>query len=178
MNHPNLTLGRPLNPSGWSNTGEYLICRHALSEPLLLHSILLTDWIANAKQGKDWAMTPWIAEVVFEEIRNSEFPSHVNRLTCWYAWESEAEARAYAAKYRARENVAVYRCDIASDARTARVDLTVYDQMTNYNLALPIEPQIDAKRQLARTYYSGNASSAPMWELLVDKPLIPRQILP
>lgn len=175
-NHANLAQiahGIALNPSGWRTSGDYLVCREALrSSSAVLQGLLISDWLSNGRKGL--TLQNWVVEAIFEEVREREFPSATSRLDCWYVFASPDEALWYSQIHQGGSS-RIYECEVQENA-IQRVDMAHYDAC-RLDIALPIDPQIEAIRNLARLYYAQQPSAHPIWELLTSEPPIIRKML-
>ena len=162
--------------NAWAAAPDYKIARATCEAgPGTVHSLLVSDWLTSMKLqsqlGKEVPrfMTTWLIEAIFEGVREGEFSEAVSRLQCCYLWETIYDARWFNAKHY-RESGLVYKCLVDGDQASKRLDMTHFDR-ARFDLALSIEPQLEATRALARAYYGKQPSDAPHWEILARDPV-------
>lgn len=114
----------------------------------------------------------WAVEGIFEYVRRREFPGHCGRMGCNYFYDSLSLCkRLYeedwgAASLEERKKIRLFEAEAAG--RTARYDMTLFDaafdRLSEYPSAGAIAHCVD----LARLYYRGEQSPAPIPEILCD----------
>lgn len=122
---------------------------------------------------REWAnYAKWSTEAVFEYVRRTEFPHCCSRLHCNYYYTSEALCRRLysldwggeSAEVRSRIHLFAIELD---DPAPRQYDMNLYDLAYE---AMENRQDVDEAIRQARRYFSGEATQAPVWEILSDRP--------
>lgn len=122
---------------------------------------------------REWSnYAKWAVEGAFEYIRRTELPDACSRLGCSYFYASLAECRTLfwedwgEASAEERAAIRLYEVELADEAPERR-DMRLYDQAYD---AMEERQDVAAVLACARRYFAGEASAAPVWELLSARP--------
>ena len=96
-------------------------------------------------------------ELVFELVRQGQFPHAPSRFTSFFGWETLAEAEEFNRRYRDGQGVI---CRVTCEDYL-RVDM---------NLLL-LAASLPGAMLLAERYWRGEASNMPAWEILMRGPI-------
>lgn len=116
----------------------------------------------------------WAAEGVLEYIRRREFPDCCCRITGHYFFAEIESCRALfaldwgGAPAEERSRIRLYEVELEDDAPQKR-DMRMYDEAFD---ALWDANDLPTALDRARRYFRGEATAAPIWELLSDKPAV------
>lgn len=116
----------------------------------------------------------WSVKGIFEFIRKTEFPSCRNRMNCKYffdglenfkilyeaGWKQEPEEE--------RAKIHLYEVEL-EDENPQKCDMLLYDEAYD---AMSEKQDVAAVLSCARKYFSGEHGSAPIWEIMSDKPAV------
>lgn len=113
----------------------------------------------------------WAAEGVFEYVRRREFPACCCRITGHYFFADIRSCQELfsvdwgGAPAEERSRIRLYEVELEDDAPQKR-DMRMYDEAFD---ALWERSDLPAALECARRYFRGEATAAPVWELLSDK---------
>ncbi|MCU4883772.1 DUF2441 domain-containing protein [Bacillus cereus] len=94
--------------------------------------------------------TQYLKEMLFEEIRRTEFPSLPSRIQSIYLTESYEGAIQYADKYTKKY---IYEVEIENPSKSTTLDMQWMD--------LSILQSYDTVKEMARNYYNGKSIEGP-----------------
>ena len=172
-----LQLGEKLNPEYFGHRWlvEPFLCALTRSEDCFYGMMLGQQYLYALFQRQkwhNWAVTPkHPTEAVFEYIRISEFPNHVSRIGSNYFYDDLNYCKYFyhitwskdEAEYK--ERVHMYEIETDLTALTKR-DMRLYDIGLE---AIRDRMDIQAAKDAARRYFSGEQTEDPVWEYLSEK---------
>ena len=114
----------------------------------------------------------WSVEGAFEFIRKTEFPECCSRLKCHYFYDDLDACRALFAYDWGEEPEQVqnqiHLFEVELDAQSVeRRDMRLYDQAYD---AMKEREDIVTVLDRARSYFSGEQTDEPVWEIMSDRP--------
>lgn len=122
---------------------------------------------------REWSdYVKWSVEGAFEYVRRTAFAGACSRLACCYFYDSLANCQTLfwedwgEATAAERAAIHLYEIELADEAPERR-DMRLYDEAYT---AMEDRQDVAAVLACARRYFAGEASAAPVWELLSDKP--------
>ena len=114
--------------------------------------------------------TKWAVEGIFEYIRRREFPDHCGRMACNYFYDSLPLCKKLyeedwgSASPEEREKIRLFEVEAAG--RTARYDMALFDAAFDCLSEDQSAGAVARCMDLARLYYRGEKSQAPVPEIL------------
>lgn len=114
--------------------------------------------------------TKWAVEGIFEFVRRREFPDRPGRLACNYCYDSLALCRRLyeedwgAAPQEEREKIRLF--EVEASEGIARYDMALFDAAFGCLSEGQTAGDIAHCMELARQYYAGAHSDAPIIEIL------------
>jgi len=184
-------ISQTLHEGGALVSGHQRLGR--LAEPFLQALEMGEDWFRiMVLQGKymfavmdrsglrEWAdYAKWSTEAAFEFVRRREFPHCCSRLCCNYYYPSEALCRRLyqldwggeTAEVRAGIHLFAIELD---DPAPRQYDMNLYDLAYE---AMEGRQDVGEVLRQARRYFSGEATEAPVWEILSDRPARAARVL-
>ena len=141
--------GPAMNPHA-QDTGYMHMVRQALANGVpFLETLLHADWMDASRDGGGTRLTDRLIEVIFEDVRASEFADRPPRVGSVHLFRSIEAARLFNTRFR-QGNGRIYRCLIQQGTPFAS-----YMDWVNPGIYLgqPIAPQLEEMRQRARSYW-------------------------
>ena len=172
-----LQLGQKLNPEFWEHRWLIDPFLDALrrSEDCFYGMMLGQRYLYSVfvrQKWANWAVAPrHPTEAVFEYIRQTEFPDHVSRISSNYFYDDLNSCKHFyritwsEADEEFKQRVHMYEIETDQTALTKR-DMRLYDLGLD---ALQDRLDIQAAKDAARRYFSGDQTEDPIWEYLSEK---------
>lgn len=174
-----LTPGDALVPDYKKNRGlaEPFVKALSISTDAFQSLLLSAEYFGTvlAKYGLAGMPTheiKWAAEGIFEYIRRREFPGHCGRMNCNYFYDSLSLCKKLyaedwgAASPEERKKIRLFEVEAAG--RTARYDMALFDAAFDCLSEGQSAGAVVHCMDLARLYYRGEQSHAPVPEILCD----------
>ena len=114
----------------------------------------------------------WCVEGAFEFVRKTEFPNCRSRMNCKYFFENLENFKIlYEAGWKQepeekRAKIHLYEIEL-DDECPQKCDMLIYDEAYD---AMFEKQDVETVLSCARRYFSGQQSTAPVWEIMSDKP--------
>jgi hypothetical protein len=120
----------------------------------------------------------WAKEVLFEAVRESDFPDLAGRFESCFIWDDMRWAlEMFGHRKRSNPNTVIWECSTTADQGYRRFDLLEW-QRVQLDLKKPILPLFEQVRESARRYYSQTPTESPIWEILaIDEVKIERLLV-
>ena len=119
---------------------------------------------------REWSnYVKWSTEGIFEFIRKTEFPNAISRLNCNFFYDNlDNVKRLYEYDWgqesdETRSNIHLFEMEV--DDAAQKYDMSIFDE------AYDVMERLDVQAALAcaRSYYAGEHSEGPIWEILSKK---------
>lgn len=139
------------------------------------YAMILNGKYLRAVLGKfrlwEWSdYVKWSVEGAFEYIRRTEFPGAISRIRCNYFYDNLSDCKTLfeydwgSASEEERNEIHLYEVELETEILERR-DMRIYDEAYE---SMEQREDVQAVLSCARRYFAGEASAAPVWELLSE----------